>query len=375
MALNVVSTDRLSTNVKTSNLATGLSEKVGQNKNAIINGAMGIAQRGTSHTGLGGAAGVYHLDRWRTSHTMTTGRYTVTQDSSGPAGLPNSLKVDITTAEGSLNVASAQCLLQILEGQDVQFLEKGTATAKSLTVSFWVKSTTTGTYILEVQDHDNSRILNKAYTISSADTWEKKTLTFAGDTTGALTDDNGASLLFNFYLAAGTNFTSGTLGTSWAATTNANRAVGQTNLFSSTSNNFYITGIQAEVGDTATDFEHRSYGDELARCQRYCYKRAASATATYQRFMEGRAHDADTARFLITLPVTMRAVPSVAYTGSFTTTGGTYTGTPAVETEASSHDYLCFSTGNSGSGWTANWALTYLADNSATASMTITAEL
>lgn len=260
-----------SSNTCTANITNNLS-----NRNLIINGAMNVAQRGTSHASLGGTAGVYHLDRWRTSHTMTTGRYTATQDSSAPAGFAKSLKIDITTAEASLNAASAACILQILEGQDVQHLQKGTATAKSLTVSFWVKSTTTGTYILEVQDADNSRILNKSYTISAANTWEKKTLTFAGDTTGAFDNDTGGSLLFNFYLAAGTNLTSGTLGSSWAATTNANRAVGQTNLFAADTNDFYLTGVQAEVGDYATDFEHKRYADDYKECCRYYYKPTAS---------------------------------------------------------------------------------------------------
>ena len=299
----------------------------GSVSNLIINGAMTVAQRGTSHTGLGGTAGKYHLDRWRTSHTMTTGRYTATQDSSAPAGFAKSLKIDITTAEASLNAASAACILQILEGQDIQHLQKGTATAKSLTVSFWVKSTTTGTYILEVQDSDNSRILNKSYTISSANTWEKKTLTFAGDTTGAFTDDNGASLLFNFYLAAGTDFTSGTLGSSWAATTNANRAVGQTNLFAADTNDFYLTGVQAEVGDSANDFEHLPYGRDLERCKRYFQKldfyKYSGTPSNYYYYND-----------TIILSPSMRATPTLDDTtdwkldtgdGQFQTSGGTQT--------------------------------------------------
>lgn len=296
-------------------------------RNLIINGAMNVAQRGTSHTALGGTAGIYHLDRWRTSHTMTTGRYTATQDSSAPAGFANSLKIDITTAEASLNASSAACILQILEGQDVQHLQKGTATAKSLTVSFWVKSTTTGTYILEVQDSDNSRILNKSYTISSANTWEKKTLTFAGDTTGAFTNDNEASLLFNFYLAAGTDLTSGTLGSSWAATTNANRAVGQTNLFAADTNDFYLTGVQAEVGDYATDFEHRSYGDELLRCCRYYYRITHDGTTAMGWAGPVSAYGSGTNVATIPLPVPMRLKIS------------------ALETSGTAGDYSIFEAG------------------------------
>lgn len=306
----------------TANITNNLS-----NRNLIINGAMNIAQRGTSHTALGGTAGVYTLDRFRLGGTMNAGRHTITQDSSGPAGFAKSLKVDITTAEASLNAASLNLISQFLEGQDLQHLQKGTATAKSLTLSFWVKSTTTGTYIVELQDQDNSRILNKSYTISAANTWEKKTLTFAGDTTGAFTNDTGSSLLIQWWLAAGTNFTSGTLGSSWAATTNANRAVGQTNLFAADTNDFYLTGVQLEVGDYATDFEHRSYGRDLERCKRYFQKidfyKYSGNPAWYYYYND-----------TIILSPSMRATPTLDDTtdwkldtgdGQFQTSGGTIT--------------------------------------------------
>ena len=159
---------------------------------------------------------------------------------------------------------------QRIEGQNLQRLEKGTSNAKSTTVSFWVKSNTTGTYVLELFDNDNNRHAAKTYTIDSANTWEKKTITFVGDTTGALDNDANRSMDVRWWLAAGSNFTSGTLPTGWASLTAANRAVGQVNLMAST-NNWYITGIQWEVGEQATPFEHRSYGDELLKCYRYCY--------------------------------------------------------------------------------------------------------
>ena len=306
----------------TANITNNLS-----NRNLIINGAMNVAQRGTSHTALGGTAGVYTLDRFRVGGTMNTGRHTITQDSSAPAGFAKSLKVDITTAEASLNAASLNVISQFLEGQDLQHLQKGTATAKSLTLSFWVKSTTTGTYIVELQDFDNSRILNKSYTISAANTWEKKTLTFAGDTTGAFGNDNGASLLLQWWLAAGTNFTSGTLGSSWAATTNANRAVGQTNLFAADTNDFYLTGVQLEVGDYATDFEHRSYGDELLRCCRYYYRITHDGTGSMGWAGPVSAYGSDTNVATIPLPVPMRLKIS------------------ALETSGTAGDYSIFEAG------------------------------
>ena len=293
----------------TANITNNLS-----NRSLWFNGKMAISQRGSSFTGIGGSAGVYSLDRYRSGSTMNAGRYTITQDSNAPDGFAKSLKVDVTTAEASLNAASAVQISQFFEGQDLQQLQKGTSGAKSMTLSFYVKSTTTGTYIVEFQDQDNSRINNKAYTISSANTWEKKTITVEGDTTGAFTNDNNASLLVQFYLAAGTNFTSGTLQNTWGTNTNANRAVGQTNLFASTSNDWAITGVQLEVGSVATDFEHRSYGQELALCQRYFYQIDGSNNVIAG--IPSGFFDSSAFFILIKFPVNMRATPS--FTGSST---------------------------------------------------------
>ena len=154
----------------------------------------------------------------------------------------------------------------------LQQLKKGTSNAESITISFWVRSNKTGTYIVEIYDHDNSRHINKSYTINSADTWEKKTITFAGDTTGTITNDNGQSLQISWWLGAGSTYTSGSLQTSWGTATNSNRAVGQVNLADSTANEWYITGVQLEVGTSASDFEFLPYDVNLLRCQRYYEK-------------------------------------------------------------------------------------------------------
>ena len=246
----------------------------GMFRNIIINGDMSIAQRGTSATGLGNGDSGYHtVDRWRFTETgNVTFEFTQSQSTDVPTGqgFATSLKMDCTTAQASPAANDFLQFHQRFEGQNLQYLKKGTSNALSLTASFWVKSNKTGTYICELYDSDNTRQISKSYTINSADTWEKKTLTFAGDTTGAFDNDNNQSLILNFFLSAGTDFTSGTLQTSWGSLTQANRAVGQVNLADNTANEWYITGVQLEAGTTASDFEFLPHDVNLQRCQRYC---------------------------------------------------------------------------------------------------------
>ena len=244
------------------------NSQIGGRRNILYNGAMTIAQRGTTITGIGATSGVYSLDRYR-FNVNGSGRATVTQSSVTPSGFANSLKIDVTTAVSSLSAGNFFSVVQKFEGQDLQMLDKGTSDARTMTLSFYVKSNITGTYIIELFDFDNTRTISKSYTINSADTWEQKIILIDADTTGTLDDDNDASLQVTWWLAAGTTYSSGTLNTSWASNTNANRAVGQVNLLSSTDNEFLLTGVQLEVGSTATPFEHRSVGEELALCQRY----------------------------------------------------------------------------------------------------------
>jgi len=237
------------------------------NRNLIINGAMQVAQRGSvtgAQSGYGGP------DRF-TLTGNTAARATLSQSTDVPSGegFTRSYGIDVTTASGSLAAGAYHYLGYKFEGQDLQHLKKGTSNAESVTLSFWVKSPKTGTHVIQLYDNDNTRHISKSYSVSSADTWQKITLTFEGDTTGAFDNDNNYSLQFYWWLAAGTNYTSGTLATAWQAFAATDAAVGQVNVLDSTDNNFYITGIQLEVGSVATPFEHRSYGDELARCQRY----------------------------------------------------------------------------------------------------------
>ena len=263
----VVSASITDSSVTSAKVAAGVLQP--NFRNIIINGDMGIAQRATSASSLT-SSGYHALDRFRCV-IVTAGTWTISQSTTVPSGqgFANSMKWDNTTADGSLGASDFVSVQQFIEGQNLQYLKKGTSSAESLTVSFWVRSNKTGTYILELKDNDNTRTISQSYTISSADTWEKKTLTFAGDTTGAFGNDNGTSLKVQFWLAAGTTYTSGTLATSWESATNANQAVGQVNLADSTSNEWYITGVQLEAGTSASDFEFLPYDVNLSRCERY----------------------------------------------------------------------------------------------------------
>ena len=251
-------------------------------RNIVINGDMSIAQRGTSQASIT-SGGYYTVDRFKTS-IDNLGTWTQSQSTDVPSGqgFAKSLKMDCTTADASPAAGDSIFLDTKFEGQNVQYLKKGTSSAESLTCSFWVKTNKTGTYTVELYDQDNNRSISKSYTVSSANTWEKKTVTFAGDTTGAFDNDNAKSLNVFFWLGGGTNFTSGTLQTSWGTITNANRAVGQVNLADSTSNEWYITGIQLEAGSVASDFEFLPHDVNLTRCQRY-YQIIADRTSTGER--------------------------------------------------------------------------------------------
>ena len=243
------------------------------NRNLIINGSQIIAQRATSATGKT-ASGYYTCDRWQ-QLISSAGTWTFSQDTSVPSGegFVNSYKWDCTTADASLAAGDYLIHRQNIEGQNLQQLSYGVSGAKLVTLSFWVKSNKTGTYVCELRKGDDAKHIGRTYSINSANTWEYKTVTFAGDTASALVNTNATGIKVHFWLAAGSSYTSGTLPASWASNTAANQAVGQTvNLADSTSNEWLITGVQLEIGSQSTPFEHRSFGDELARCQRYYQK-------------------------------------------------------------------------------------------------------
>jgi len=292
------------------------NSQIGGRRNMVINPKFSVAQRGTSFSGF--STSEYHLDRFRNGMGDTTARFTVTQASSGLNGFPHCLKYDCTTAEASLANGNARMFLHTrFEGQDLQQLKKGTSDAEKVTVSFYVKSNKTGTYILELEDKDNTRQISKTYTINSANTWEQKIVTFEGDTTGAFDNDNANSCHLTWHLIAGTNYQSGTLNTSWASQTHANRAVGNVNIGDSTDNTWEITGIQMEIGSQATPFEHRSFGEELALCQRYLTKyTGVTAIKTFPHTAPLQSwNDNNASNGMLSTTVTMRTAPTITQSG------------------------------------------------------------
>jgi hypothetical protein len=281
------------------------------NRNVVINGAMQVAQRGTSTASMGTSGGYFTADRWNTAfaQVLATARFTESIENDAPtgSGLRKSLKF-LTTTASSAAAADRVGIIQIFEGQNLQQFLKGTASAKQFALSFWVKSNLTGTYTVEIVDEDNSRQVSASYTVSASATWEKKTIIFPADMTGAFDNDNAASLTLNFSVTAGTNFTSGTLNTTWNSITNANRNVGQVNLFATLNNYWQITGVQLEVGAVATPFEFENYGTTLAKCQRY-YCRVYSAYLG-----TGMAYSTTSSIVNVFFPTTMRVAPSALET-------------------------------------------------------------
>ena len=301
--------------------------QVSGRRNIVINGGMNVAQRGTSFDYV--TTDAYCLDRFNidvTGGDNSAGRLTASQAAiTDLPGFANALKFDCTTADTSIAAGEALILSQKFEGQDVQQLKKGTSSAEKFTVSFYVKGTAK-TYALEVLDIDTTNNRSIAQTFGVTTSWNRVVLTFDGDTTGALDDDNARSLDLNFFLHAGATYTGGTLDTAWGAMTNANRAVGIGSFYSSTDNEFFITGLQMEVGSVATPFENRSFGEELALCQRYFHFSGFPKIIPGQDQDDGSLTDYEGQVFSWTLgdvrhatsysfPTTMRSNPTVVMYG------------------------------------------------------------
>ena len=242
-------------------------------RNLIINGDMSIAQRSTSESS-------YTSDTYSTVDRMKTrvsglGTWTISQSTDVPSaqGFAKSLKWDCTTADASPAAGDYLILEHKIEGQNLQYLKYGTSSAQSMILSFWVKSNKTGTGQVNLRDYDSDKLLGGTYTISSANSWEKKTITYIGNTSDTLDNDNAVSLALEFWLDSGSTYTGGTAPTSWETRDQSDRnASGTLSLGDSTSNEWYITGVQLEAGQVASDFEFLPHDVNLLRCQRYFEK-------------------------------------------------------------------------------------------------------
>ena len=279
----------------------------------IINGDMSVAQRGTSATGKTGS-GIYAVDRMNLG-IDSLGTWTVTQEtiSSGEAynnGFTKAFRVDCTTADASPAASDNIFFNTKFEGQNLQAIKKGTSNAESLTISFYVKSNKTGTGQVLLQDKDNSRNVGKTYTINSANTWEKKVLSFPADTTGAFDNDNAKSLEIEWALDAGSNFTSGTLPATWTSSNNNQRAVNNFSLGDSTDNDWAITGLQLEVGEfdstTIPSFPFESFTSNLTKCSRYYTEINQNGANGWRTFSARVNGPADVENIGISLPTFLR---------------------------------------------------------------------
>ena len=320
------------------------------NRNLIINGAMQVAQRGTSQTGI--TSSTYAAcDRFRTV-LSGLGTWTASQDTSAPSGFSNSFKLTCTTADAS---PAAGDLIQVryyAEAQDLQSLGFGTSDAKSTTMSFWVRSNKTGNASFTIQQRDNSsKQVSFQYSISSADTWEYKTISIPADTSGVINNDNGQGFEITWTLNSGTNYSSGSHQSTWGTYSNTNINPSNLGVGGATSDYFAITGVQLEVGSVATPFEHRGYGHELGLCQRYYYKSSEIRYLIAAR----RSFDTGQAVGTLSLPTTMRDTPTVTDDGNFD--GGVYAGTYSGDLtwQYAAPDFISFATANSIGGGGILW--------------------
>ena len=354
---------------KAAELAALISSQTAlSDRNLVINGAMNVAQRGTSVASLSSTATYSTCDRFMVQYG-SSGTFTESQSTTAPSGFSNSLKLDCTTADSSPNYL---LISQRIEGQNVQHLKKGTSSAVSTTLSFYVRSSKTGTYQVNLRDIDNTRIIGATYTISSADTWEQKIITFAGDTTGAFDNDNAASLDIEWWLASGSTYNSGAVPTAWEAAANGDRAAGvNVAIGASTSDDFHITGVQLELGEQATPFEHRSFADDLALCQRY-YQRI-TADASYTAFAAGLCTTTTQMICALKYTTTMRASPTLTQSNTGINIQ-TQIATASIGTSYLGKD-SAFVPVNVSSGLTAGNAGLWNANNNTAAYVDLTAEL
>jgi hypothetical protein len=283
-------------------------------RNRIINGAMVIDQRNAGAAVTASAS--FPIDRFSVV-SVNDGAFSAQQDSSAPNGFVNSTKITTTTADGSLTTNQRLFLRQRIEGTNVSDFGWGTANAQTVTLSFWVRSSLTGTFGGALQNSAANRSYPFTYSISSANTWEYKSVIIAGDTSGTWLTTTGIGVQVIFGLGVGPDL-SGTSG-SWAGAEYAS-ATGAVSVIGTLNATWYITGVQLEKGSTATSFDYRPYGTELALCQRYYYRlNTANEQGNYTIFGWGHAYGTGIINVTINLPVSMRTYPTTLDTSAMST--------------------------------------------------------
>jgi hypothetical protein len=302
--------DNTSLNTINNAYAAGTLVPSSTNPSLIINGDMKIAQRANSST----SDGYVVVDRFfLQAQAGNNGTTSYSQSTDGPTGFANSLKIECTSTDSVIGSTQYSRILYNIEGNVFSSLGGGTSWAKSFTVSFWVKSSLTGTYGVTTQNTDVTRGMAKDYTINSANTWEYKTVTFTGDTSGTWATDTSLGARINFGLATGSS--RGLAPSNTWSNFDARGSSNQVNWMATLGNTFYITGIKVEEGSEATDFQHVSYADELAKCQRY-YQKFSAEDSIYQRYSTGICFSSSNCSTLTTLPVTMRVIPTLETSGT-----------------------------------------------------------
>jgi hypothetical protein len=341
-------------------------------RNRIINGDMRIDQRNA------GAAvttdGAFPVDRFLTPFS-TDGAFSCQQDSSVPAGFNNSIKWTATTADASLGATQYALIRQKIEGFNVADLGFGSASAKTVTLSFWVRSSLTGSFGGSITNSAQNRCYPFSYTIFAANTWEQKSITIPGDTTGTWLTTNGIGLDVFWGLGVGSTY-SGTA-SAWTSSSNIYSVTGSVSVIGTLNATFYITGVQLEPGTVATPFERRSFGQELALCQRYyvIYRGGAGAN-DYAPIGSGNMSATNTSAIYITTPVTLRASPTFAYSGSVTVSDGvTGSNVSAITTQFMSSSGGAWLTVTTGGGQTAGRGAFMYTQNATTNFFTLSSEL
>jgi hypothetical protein len=352
-------------------------------KNRIINGNMVIDQRNAGASVTLTSGGAFSVDRWQ-GFEDTDGVMTAQQDSSAPSGFVNSIKFTTTTADSSLSASQFTCFRQGIEGFNIADLNWGTANAKTVTISFWVRSSLTGTFAGSLRNDGGARSYVFNYTISAANTWEQKTVTIAGDTSGTWLTTNGAGIYLTFDLGTGSTFQ--TTAGSWTAG-NYWSSSGATAVIGTLNATFYITGVQLEVGSTATSFDYRPYQTELNLCYRYCFalRTDSSGYTNYGRFPPAWTTSTTNANFDLFLPTPMRNTSySVTYNNKqyelYFITGGGSTGqggtAMALNTDANGLNWVNIAlTATSPGTWLANQIGGFRFTNATDAALIISTEL